>query len=220
MILTILQLVSLIPIAFRTRSDLALENLVLRPATRPPESTSPTTETSEVRSALLGSPLPVLGTLERDTYYHRARTHFALDKDAPEPRSVQPPHRGSGDRDPGSRQSSPSLREARGVVPVARAALSQFPSRRVAAPTPRRFSKGRRSPHTFPTATQEGGNRRAVKKAQHMTGTSLLKTSCTSTSLPSSYVHIAWNHQSMSPRSGTEPDSVHGRELGSSTLQS
>jgi len=27
-------------------------------------------------------------------YYHRARTHLALDKDAPEPRSVQPPERG------------------------------------------------------------------------------------------------------------------------------
>jgi len=28
-------------------------------------------------------------------YYHRARTHLALDKDAPQPRSVQPPDRGT-----------------------------------------------------------------------------------------------------------------------------
>ena len=28
-------------------------------------------------------------------YYHGARTHLALDKDAPEPRSVQPPDRGT-----------------------------------------------------------------------------------------------------------------------------
>jgi hypothetical protein len=29
------------------------------------------------------------------SYYHRARTHLSLDKDAPEPSSVQPPDRGT-----------------------------------------------------------------------------------------------------------------------------
>ena len=28
-------------------------------------------------------------------YYHRWRTHLALDKDAPEPRAIQPPERGA-----------------------------------------------------------------------------------------------------------------------------
>lgn len=28
------------------------------------------------------------------SYYHGARTHLALEKDAPEPRSVQPPEEG------------------------------------------------------------------------------------------------------------------------------
>ena len=33
-------------------------------------------------------------------YYHRARTHLSLGKDSPEPRSIQPPEKGSVVADP------------------------------------------------------------------------------------------------------------------------
>ncbi len=56
------------------------------------------------------------------SYYHGARTHLALDKDAPEPRSVQSPEKGMVDS--GSRWPSPSVRETRGLTPRFPAAVS------------------------------------------------------------------------------------------------
>ena len=48
----------------------------------------------EIRSVVLGETHLRRIVRRYVNYYHAARTHLALDKDAPEPRSVQPPERG------------------------------------------------------------------------------------------------------------------------------
>jgi putative transposase len=75
MILMILRLLSLIPSALRLRSDLASENLARR---------------RECHDHIIVLGKAHLRRIIRRflSYYHGARTHLALHKDAPEPRSV------------------------------------------------------------------------------------------------------------------------------------
>ena len=50
-------------------------------------------------------------------YYHASRTHLALDKDAPEPRAIEPPDHGRIVALPLLGGLSPPLRPPRGIVP-------------------------------------------------------------------------------------------------------
>jgi len=52
-------------------------------------------------------------------YYHGSRTHLALDKDAPEPRDVEPPEYGRVIGPAPSRRTTSPLRPPRSVIAVA-----------------------------------------------------------------------------------------------------
>src|SRR3989449_2651355 len=86
----------------RTRRELALENLALRQqlavwkARQPrPRPTAMDRLFWLLLSRLWKSERHLMGILaEYVDYYNRTRTHLSLTKDAPEPRSVQPPSQG------------------------------------------------------------------------------------------------------------------------------
>ena len=50
-------------------------------------------------------------------YYHRSRTHLALEKDSPEPRPIQPPDGRTNHCNPAGRWTAPSLRASRRLNP-------------------------------------------------------------------------------------------------------
>jgi hypothetical protein len=124
MMLTILRVLSLIPTALMLRSELALENLVLRQqlAVLHRQHRRPKLRRSDRIFWLLVSRFWVrwketLVIVKPETVlrwqrkrfasylrrivrsyvscYHGSRTHLVLEKDAPEPRSVQPPRAGT-----------------------------------------------------------------------------------------------------------------------------
>jgi transposase InsO family protein len=49
-------------------------------------------------------------------YYHRSRTHLALNKDAPEPRPIQPPESGRICLDSGAGRAALQIRAARRII--------------------------------------------------------------------------------------------------------